>query len=48
MVKILQKREIERLFHVLVAHRLRQRRRKIHGQLLIANGVFQQRLVGGL
>ena len=48
MVKILQQREIEGALDVRVAHHLRKAGGQVHRQLLVADGVFQNRLVGGL
>ena len=48
VVEVLQKGEIERALDMLVAHHLRQRCGEVHGQLFVADGVFEDGLVGGL
>ena len=48
MIKVLQQREIERVANVRVGHALRQMRRQVYRQLLVADRVLQRRLFRGL
>ena len=48
VVEVLQQGEVQRLLHIGIVLALGQHGRQVHGQLLVAQGVLQDRLVRGL